>query len=211
MAHHYPIVITRIPENMSKVNTETKYRWDLKNADWEGFRKQVEEELPITYTKKSTMKLEKILRKTITAAAEKHIGKKVNMIDGKPGYSKKVREEIEKRNRLKGRVREPGGRARWRDKCREVKKLIKEEKQNNWKEYVEGLDTKTNCKQVWKTIRNLDGRVSQRKENEMLVVEGKATSETKTRLNNLQRPIRKYRRSHGDPEIGSLRDKTGSF
>lgn len=36
-----------------------------------------------------------------------------------------------------------------------------------------------NCKQVWKTIRNLDGRVTQRKENEVLVVEGKAYVEDK--------------------------------
>ncbi len=70
---------------MSKVNTETKYRRDLINADWKGVRKKVEEELSTTYTKKSTIKLEKILRKTITAAAEKHIAKQVNMIDGKPG------------------------------------------------------------------------------------------------------------------------------
>ena len=38
---------------------------------------------------------------------------------------------------------------------------------------MDELDTKTNSKQVWKTIRNLDGRVGQRKENEMLVIDGK--------------------------------------
>ena len=38
-----------------------------------------------------------------------------------------------------------------------------------WREYVDGLDT----------IRNLDGRVTQRKENEVLVVERKAYVEDK--------------------------------
>ena len=170
---HYPVVITRVPENIQRVNMNSKYKWDLKNANWEEFREKVENELPTTYMKKSTHKLEKIMRKTITSAAEKHIGRKKNTINGKPGYSKQVKEAIEERNRLKGRVREPGGRTRWRDKCREVKKVIKEEKAESWKEYVEGMDTKTNTKQVWRTIRNLDGRISQRKENEMLVIDGK--------------------------------------
>ena len=39
-----------------------------------------------------------------------------------------------------------GGRRRWIEKCKEVTKILKEEKQNRWIEYVEGLDTKTNSK-----------------------------------------------------------------
>ena len=62
--------------------------------------------------------MKKIGRKIVISAAEKHIGRKTNKINGKPGYSEKVRQEIEKRNRLKTKVREPGGRTRWRDKCR---------------------------------------------------------------------------------------------
>ena len=38
---------------------------------------------------------------------------------------------------------------------------------------MESLDATTNLKDVWKTIRNLDGRYSPRKENEVLVVDGK--------------------------------------
>ena len=170
---HYPIMITRDPEEMNRVNTTTKQRWDMKNANWEDFRNLVEDDLPTNYLKKSTKKLEKILRKTITKAANKHIGRKENKINGKPGYSKKVNEEIEIRNKLKTKVKEMGGRERWRNKCREVKNLIRKEKEESWREFVEGLDTKTNSKQVWKTIRNMDGRAGQRKENEMLVVEGK--------------------------------------
>ena len=59
------------------------------------------------------------------------------------------------------------------------------------KEYVDELDTKTNIKQVWKTIRNLDGRVGQRKENEMLVIDGKGYGRIKTRRSNFSRPTRK--------------------
>ena len=81
---------------------------------------------------------------------------------------------MEERNLLRKNIKRVGGRRRWIEKCKEVTKMLKEEKQRRWIEYVEELDTKTNSKQVWKTIRNLDGRVTQRKENEVLVVDGKA-------------------------------------
>ena len=52
--------------------------------------------------------------------------------------------------------------------------MIRKEKEERWKECVEKLDTKTNCKQVWRTIRNLDRVVAQRKEKEVLIVDDKA-------------------------------------
>ena len=125
---HYPILITRDPEEMTRVNTTKKQKWDMKNANWEDLRNMVEEELPTSYLTKSTKKLEKILRKTIKKAANKHVGRKENKINGKPGYSKKVNEEIEIRNKLKTRVKESGGRERWRNKCREVKDLRSDQK-----------------------------------------------------------------------------------
>ena len=90
-----------------------------------------------------------------------------------------IKAKIKERNELRRRFGEPGGREKWISNCREVKEGIRKEMELRWREYVDELDTKTNCKQVWKTIRNLDGRVAQRKENEVLVVEGKAYVEDK--------------------------------
>ena len=107
---HFPILITKAAEGMSKVNDKVKHRWNLQKANWDEFRKQVEEELPNNYGKKKVKKLEKILRKTIVKAANKHIGTKAQKVNAKPGYSDKVKQEIEIRNRMKGRVKEAGGR-----------------------------------------------------------------------------------------------------
>ena len=72
--------------------------------------------------------------------------------------------------------------------------MIRKEKAESWKEYVDGLDTKTNCKQVWKTIRNLDGRVSQRKDNEVLVVEGKGYVNDKDKAREFAKTYKKVSR-----------------
>ena len=48
--------------------------------------------------------------------------------------------------------------------------MIRKDKEEKWKEYVDDLDTKTNPREVWRAIRNLDGRYAPRKDNEVLVV-----------------------------------------
>ena len=97
----------------------------------------------------------------------------------KPGYTRKVKELIKERNRLRNRTKEKGGVKRWIEKCKEVVETLRKERQEDWRRYVEGLDTKTNSKQVWNTIRSMDGRRSQRKENEALVIDGKGYASDK--------------------------------
>ena len=188
---HFPVLITRRAKGRNNVNTKKKIRWNLKKANWEEFRDKVENDLPTEYKKKSTHKLEKILRKTITNAANKHIGTKASSVNTNGGHSDAIKEEIEIRNKLRMKVKEAGGRARWIKKCREVKEMIRKEKEDNWKEYVDTLDTKTNCKEVWKTIRNIDGRVSQRKENEVLVVDGKGYVNDKDKAKQFAKEYKK--------------------
>lgn len=52
--------------------------------------------------------------------------------------------------------------------------MIREEQAKRWREYVEELDSKKSDREVWRTIRNLDGRYGERKDNEALIVNGKA-------------------------------------
>ena len=208
---HYPVMITRDVKGLNKVNTKTKPRWDLKNAKWEEFRKQTEEEIPTNYEKKKVHKLEKILRKIVTKAANQHIGVKSNKKDTKPGYSKKVKEEIGVRNKLKTKVKESGGRKRWVKKCQEVREMIRKEKEENWKEYVDGLDTKTNCKQVWNTIRNLDGRVGQRKENEVLVVDGKGYIKDADKAKQFAKTYKKVSRIPRGPKDKIIKHQNRKF
>ena len=191
---HKPILITREAEGLKHVNTAYSYKWDLENANVEAFRDEVEEKLPENYASKSVHKLEKILRKTITQAANKHIKMKATTRDSKPAISKEVKEKIEERNQLRKDFRKEGGKKAWLDKCKEVNTMIREEKEKKWKEYVEELDTKTNSKEVWKTIRNLDGRFGQRKENEVLIVDGKAYTEDSDKAKQFAKTYKKVSR-----------------
>ena len=156
------------------MNDTYTYKWDLKSGKFQEFRDEIEERLPNVYDRKSTHKLEKIMRKTITNAANNHIGMKNVNKESKPAITKEIKEKMEERNKLRRDIKQEGGRKKWLDKCREVNEMIRKEKEERWKEYVSQLDTKTNCTQVWKTIRSLDGRVAPRKENEVLIVDGKA-------------------------------------
>ena len=81
---------------------------------------------------------------------------------------------MEERNILRKEIKKENGRKKWIEKCKEVREMVRKEKEERWKEYVDQLDAKTNCTQVWKTIRAMDGRIAPRKENEVLVVEEKA-------------------------------------
>ena len=81
-------------------------------------------------------------------AAKQHIGTKSSgRRDNKPGYSAKVKKTIRDRNILRLKAKQLGGREKWLSKCKEVKEMIRKEKEDKWKEYVEELDSKTNPKQ----------------------------------------------------------------
>ena len=208
---HHPIMITREIRGLDRVNTNIKKKWDIKNADWEKLREQVEKEIPTNYQAKNINKVEKKFRKIVTGAANQHIGTKTNKRDSKPGYSKTVKEVIKERNSLRTRVKEAGGREKWIGKCKEVRETIRKEKENNWKEYVENLDTKTNSKQVWNTIRNLDGRVAPRKENEVLVVEGKGYTKDRDKAKQFGKVYKQVSRIPKGPKDKTIKKQNRKF
>ena len=70
--------------------------------------------------------------------------------------TEEINEAIKKRNELRKNVREK--RTEWIEASRSVSKMIKEEKDKQWKEFGNGLSSTTKEGKVWSTIRNLDGR-----------------------------------------------------
>ena len=109
-------------------------------------------------------KMEEALRKVIKKAANKYIGKKKVTSDSKPWLTPEIRAEITKRNALRKTI--SSNRKEWVEACQKVSEMVKEEKAKRWKDYVEQLDMKTNPKMVRQTIRGMDGRYQQRKENQ---------------------------------------------
>ena len=143
----------------------------MKKADWDKFTEEVEKTIPTNYARKSLNKIEKRLRKAIIKAANKHIGKKKINMNVKSYLTAEVKKSIQKRNALSKEV--GTSRRQWREACKETKDLIKAEKEKCWKEYVTKLDRKSDAREIFRTIRAIDGQgQSQQHKNEVLEVNG---------------------------------------
>ena len=208
---HKPIMITREISGMQRVNNKYTYKWDLKSKGFTDFRDAVEAKLPSNFQRKNVHKLEKILRGTITQAAQDHIGVKKVSSDSRPAITTEIRKAMEERNILRRDIKKEGGRRKWLDKCKEVNQMIRKEKEDRWKEYIEDLDAKTDTRQVWRTIRNLDGRVAPRRENEVLVVDGKAYVGDKQKAHEFAKVYKKVSMINKDKSDKNIKTKNREF
>ena len=197
---HLPIIIT-YDTSLPKVNTKSVYKWKLEDADWRAFTSEVERNLPKIYPTCGVNKLEKKFSKIVINAANRCVGTKKIRPDAKCWFSKNVKEGIRERNKL----RENFGRNRkeWCTKGAEVAKLIRDEREAKWRDYVEGLERTTDPRKVWRTIRAMDGRSQPQKKNEVLEVDGidyvddrdKAEQFAKTYRNFSRLPVRRSDRA----------------
>ena len=167
---HSPIIIT-YQDQFPTINNKPTYKWDLKKAEWGKFAEMVEKNIPRHYAAKNLNKVEKCLRKTIIKAANKYIKKKKITPNVKCYLTAQVKESIRKRNLLSKTM--GANRRQWVEACRETKELIRREKEKCWKEYVEGLDRKSDAREIFRTARAIDGQAqTQQHKNEVLEVDG---------------------------------------
>ena len=166
---HKPIIVTYegwIP----RVNKTPKFKWKLDKANWTKFAEEVDKKLPKQYKKKNINKLEKLFRKTILKAANKHVGRKKCSFTNKCWLTEEIKEAIKSRNQLRKGM--PNTRSEWLKACRETAELIRIEKERLWKTYVEEIDKNSDGRKIWRTIRAMDGRMPPQKKNEVLEVNG---------------------------------------
>ena len=205
---HLPIIIS-YQDMFPTVNNKPSYKWNLKKADWDKFTEEVEKTIPTNYARKSLNKIEKRLRKTIIKAANKHIGKKKINMKVKSYLTAEVKESIRKRNVLSKEV--GTSRRQWREACKKSKDLIKAEKEKCWKEYVAELDRKSDAREIFRTIRAIDGQgQSQQHKNEVLEVKGVSYIADKDKAEQFAKTYREFsrlpRRAKDDKE-GKRRDR----
>ena len=168
---HNPIIITFREEDSVPGETreeKPRYKWRTKEVDWEKFRSKVEELIPTRFQRKSVYKLEKLLREAIITAAKKYIGKKKISKKKKIYLTSEIREEIKKRNRLRRDM--TNNREEWINSCKKIAEMIQQERRENWKTYVSKLNMKTDEREVWRTIRSIEGGQEGKGKNEIIVV-----------------------------------------
>ena len=190
---HQPIVIT-YEDDIAKPIEKVRYKWRIEQAKWEEYEKELESKIPQRYNHMNVNKLEKKLSKMITETAQTHIGKKRITKKSKCWMTEPIKEAIKQRNDLKKQARGAWNmhREEWINACRKVADMIREEKSRRWKEYVDTLDAQTDCRQVWNTIRNMDGRRGDTASNEVLEVEGKAYVENKDKADQFAKTYQSF-------------------
>ena len=190
---HKPILITyREGFEIPKVNNTTRYKWKLAKGDWEKFKQQVDREIPTSYEDMNVNELEKVLRKTILRSAKKNVGKKKVNNRTRMDLGEEVKQEAAKRNQLRKEINDKDKRAEWVESSRKVAELTKEERSKKWIEYVEGIDPKTSCSEVWRTIRNLEGKGNQGGKNDTLVVGDKAYVSDRDKANQFAKTYKGF-------------------
>ena len=189
-----------------------KYKWKLKDARWEEFTAMIEEKMPCPNSspmKKSLHKQEKFFRKTLLNAAKTKIGKKKIDSITKPHLTPEIKDKIKERNRLRKTMKE--NRAEWSAACIEVNDMIRAEKKAKWKSFIEELDCNTRVKEVWRTIRNIDGRNPPRNENEVLVVDGKGYVEDQDKAEQFRKTYKGFSEIPKYKEDRKLQKKVYKF
>ena len=186
---HRPIILT-YTDCIPMVNNRVQYKWRLKDGDWAKFTEAVEQKIPAKYDKKNINKVEKILRKAITKAANKYIKKKKVTDSTKCYLTKEIRAEIKKRNTLRKTV--AANRDEWIESCKNVAKMIKEKKSNRWKDYLTRINGKSDSREIFRTVRAIDGKYVPRKENEVLEVDGKTYISDRKKAEQFAKTYRKF-------------------
>ena len=127
---HKPIIIT-YEDEMTKVNSKPRYKWKMSEADWEKYKKDIEDLIPNNYQRANINRLEKKLRKTIIKSANKNVGKKKVSYQAKPWMTTEIKHAIKVRNELRKTISQ--NRDEWIKACRDTSELITNRKNKSGK------------------------------------------------------------------------------
>ena len=167
---HLPIVMT-ISSNVQHQSVFGKRaKWKSNGVDWEAFRSHIEEK--IEGETQGLKLVDRIIKfnEVIIESARKHVGK-VKPGKGKKAFvSRTVREKIKIRNRYRREMRTK--KAEWLEACKEVNEAIRQQKEDSWKDLLEGAVSSDEQK-LWSFIKSVNGSPSTNSPNEVIVHEGR--------------------------------------
>ena len=115
---HKPIILT-YEDEMIKVNNKPRFKWKMKDADWESFKNDIDQDIPSKYHTTNVNTLEKRFRKLITKSANKNIGKISNKTIS--WMTTEIKDSIEVRNELRKTIAQ--NHSEWIQACRKTSDL----------------------------------------------------------------------------------------
>jgi hypothetical protein len=171
---HLPILISL--QTTTTVNKSPHRTYvNLKKANWEHYTQEIEKNLNGIALPTNCQKDEKILRAIILKAASHHIPSGRHKLNKRP-VPKEIQNKMEERDSI--RSRDPTS-PRLKELNKEINKAIDKHRQQQWQEFVETLDHRTNSSRLWKTIKAIDGKSKPQAENEALVFNNSAFTSPK--------------------------------
>ena len=165
------------------INIPHRTSFNLKKANWDRYRKEIENKLSKRRLPTNSQKGGKFLRTIILKAASRHIPSGRNRIHTEP-VPAEILDRIRARDDL--RYRDPTSPALQQIHA-EITRTTNEHRRNTWRQFVETLVHKTDSSKLWRSIKAIDGKSSLKAENEAITFDDIQVSSPKRIANYCNR------------------------
>ena len=164
---HLPILI-RLQMKTTSTPGLCRTYVNLKNADWDRYRQEVETALSKRSLPTDCQRDEKIFRTVLIKAASHHVPTGRHRLHEEP-VSAEILDVMTRRDDL--RKRDPTSPELPRLNY-DIQNRIYAHKRQKGRDFVETLDQKTDVTKLWRTIKGIDGRTKREAENEAITFNG---------------------------------------
>ena len=168
---HLPIDIT-VSSNVKHQSVFGKRaRWKTNGVNYHAFRDAIEDTI-----KEETRGLKPMVKIIKTNEIIVESGR-VNVGKVKPGKGKKkvmsptIRQKIKARNRFRREMKTK--KREWMEACKEVNDAIRQEKEDSWRDLLDGVVSDGDERKLWSFIKSVNGTPSTNSPNEVLIQNGK--------------------------------------
>ena len=175
---HKPI---RTTIDLSKVNGKgpRRMRWNWKDADWNAFTAEVDEQLCHTNASSGSVKVvEESVRSTIMKAAYAHVGLKAVGMNQRVWLTREVDNAIKQRDALRATC--PATEDEYHEQDRLVKEMLCDLRKDIWRRKVVEAQNTT---EMWRLVRNLNEGTRKEDDSKALEVDGRKCVTNKQKAN----------------------------
>ena len=156
--------------------------FNLKKANWDRYRKEIEDKLSKRRLQTNCQKGEKILRTIILKAASHHIPSGRHCLNTEP-----IPAEIMKNMRTRHDLRSRDPTSPALQQMNDDITRTNEHRRQTWRQFVETMDHKSDPSKLWRTIKTKAGKSPSKVENEAVIFDGFQVSSTKQIANYFSR------------------------
>eukprot|EP00661_Eupelagonemidae_sp_cell13_P003946 gene3946-4272_t len=162
---HYPICVD-IPTHAAVLQERRPLRWSFKKADWEQFQKASDV--------RALSQLNDALCNLILTTAKEHIPRGRGRRNPKPWWNNDVQSIVRLRRAARRSAHKTAEcHAKYVELCGNAKRVMQQARREHWRQYLTSLDTHTESRDLWRTVKVLDQTAPAARPNPVLILQGK--------------------------------------